>query len=151
MSAQATILVVEDNADDVLLLQRAFRKANLVNPLRVVSDGQAAIDYLAGRPPFDDREANPLPALVLLDLKLPKLGGHEVLGWIRAQPGLRRLPVAMLTSSREAPDVTRAYDLGANSYLAKPVDFDSLLDMVKTLQLYWMILNERPDLRPARP
>jgi CheY-like chemotaxis protein len=143
------ILVVEDNPDDVMLLQRAFRKANLINPLRVVADGQAALDYLAGRAPYDDREEYPLPALVLLDLKLPKLGGHEVLDWIRAQPGLRRIPVAVLTSSRESPDINRAYDLGANSYLAKPVDFDSLLDMVKTLQLYWMILNERPDVRNA--
>jgi CheY-like chemotaxis protein len=142
-----TILIVEDNPDDVLLLERAFRKANLVNPLRVVGDGQAAIDYLAGAPPYGDRAAYPMPALVLLDLKLPKRSGHEVLDWIRAQPGLRRLPVAMLTSSREAPDVNRAYDLGVNSYLAKPVDFDALLSMVRTLQLYWMILNERPDVR----
>lgn len=147
MSVHPAILIVEDNADDVMLLQRAFRKANLINPLRVVADGQAAVDYLAGRAPYDDRAEYPLPALVLLDLKLPKLGGHEVLDWIRTQPGLRRLPVAVLTSSRESPDINRAYDLGANSYLAKPVDFDSLLDMVKTLQLYWMIMNERPDVR----
>jgi CheY-like chemotaxis protein len=147
VSVHPAILIVEDNADDVMLLQRAFRKANLINPLRVVADGQAAVDYLAGRAPYDDRAEYPLPALVLLDLKLPKLGGHEVLDWIRTQPGLRRLPVAVLTSSRESPDINRAYDLGANSYLAKPVDFDSLLDMVKTLQLYWMIMNERPDVR----
>ena len=139
------ILVVEDNPDDVMLLQRAFRKANLMNPVRVVADGQAAVDYLQGKAPYNDRAEYPLPALVLLDLKLPKRTGHEVLNWIREQPGLRRIPVAMLTSSRESPDINRAYDLGANSYLTKPVDFDSLLEMVKTLQLYWMILNERPD------
>jgi len=143
------ILVVEDNPDDVMLLQRAFRKANLINPVRVVADGQAAVDYLEGKSPYDDREEYPLPALVLLDLKLPKRTGHEVLTWIRGQPGLKRIPVAMLTSSRESPDVNRAYDLGANSYLTKPVDFDALLEMVKTLQLYWMILNERPDIRNA--
>jgi CheY-like chemotaxis protein len=143
------ILVVEDNPDDVMLLQRAFRKANLINPVRVVADGQAAVDYLEGKAPYDDRDEYPLPALVLLDLKLPKRTGHEVLNWIREQPGLRRIPVAMLTSSRESPDINKAYDLGANSYLTKPVDFDALLEMVKTLQLYWMILNERPDIRNA--
>lgn len=145
--AQPGILVVEDNPDDVLLLQRAFRKANLMNPVHVVPDGQAAIDYLGGTAPYDDRNRYPIPALVLLDLKLPKRNGHEVLQWIRAQPGLRRLPVAVLTTSRESPDINRAYDLGANSYLAKPVDFDALIELVKTLQLYWMILNERPDVR----
>ena len=144
---QPAILVVEDNPDDVLLLERAFRKANLLNPVHVVSDGQAAIDYLSGVAPYGDRAKYPIPALVLLDLKLPKRTGHEVLEWIRAHPGLRRLPVAVLTTSRESPDVNRAYDLGANSYLAKPVDFDALLNLVKTLQLYWMILNERPDVR----
>lgn len=146
-SGQPAILVVEDNPDDVLLLQRAFRKANLMNPVQVVPDGQAALDYLSGAAPYDDRSRYPIPALVLLDLKLPKRNGHEVLQWIRAQPGLRRLPVAVLTSSRESPDINRAYDLGANSYLAKPVDFDALIEMVKALQLYWMILNERPDVR----
>jgi CheY-like chemotaxis protein len=143
-----TILVVEDSPDDVFLLRRAFRKANLMNPVHVAEDGQVAIDYLSGAPPYQDRAAFPLPALVLLDLKLPRRSGHEVLEWIRAQPGgLRRVPVAVLTTSRESPDVNRAYDLGANSYLAKPVDFDALLELVKTLQLYWMILNERPDVR----
>lgn len=148
-SAHPAILVVEDNPDDVLLLQRAFRKANLINPVHVVADGQAALDYLGGAPPYNDRNRYPIPALVLLDLKLPKRTGHEVLQWIREQPGLRRLPVAVLTTSRESPDINRAYDLGANSYLAKPVDFDALIEMVKALQLYWMILNERPDVRNA--
>lgn len=147
--SQPAILVVEDNPDDVMLLQRAFRKANLMNPVRVVADGQAAVDYLEGKPPYGDRDEYPLPALVLLDLKLPKRTGHEVLNWIREQPGLKRIPVAMLTSSRESPDINKAYDLGANSYLTKPVDFDALLAMVKTLQLYWMIMNERPDVRNA--
>lgn len=147
--SQAAILVVEDSPDDVMLLQRAFKKANLVNPLRVVADGQAAIDYLSGKPPYDDRSQYPMPALMLLDLKLPKRTGHEVLDWVRAQPGLRRLPVAILTSSKESPDINKAYDLGANSYLAKPVDFNALLELVKTLQLYWMIMNERPDVRNA--
>lgn len=143
------ILVVEDNADDVLLLQRAFKKADVPSPLHVVPDGQAAIDYLGGAGPYADRRRYPMPALVLLDLKLPKRTGHEVLDWIRSQPGLRRLPVAMLTSSRESPDVNRAYDLGVNSYLAKPVDFDALLALVRTVQTYWISMNERPDIRSA--
>jgi CheY-like chemotaxis protein len=142
---EPAILVVEDSPDDVLLLQRAFRKANLINPVQVVPDGQAAIDYLSGVDAYADRERFPLPALILLDLKLPKRSGHEVLEWIRAQPGLRRVPIAMLTSSKETSDINRAYDLGANSYLMKPVDFDALLQLVQTLKLYWMILNERPD------
>lgn len=149
MSVQPSILVVEDNPDDVLLLQRAFRRANLPNPLHFVSDGQQAMEYLGGAPPYEDRAKYPVPGLVLLDLKLPKRTGHEVLQWIRAQPGLRRLPVAVLTTSRESPDVNRAYDLGANSYLTKPVEFDSLLQLVTTLQQYWMTMNERPDLKNA--
>ena len=149
MTAQQAILVVEDNPDDVLLLQRAFRRANLPNPLHIVGDGQAALDYLSGAPPYGDRTAYPVPGLVLLDLKLPKRTGHEVLQWIRAQPGLRRLPVAVLTTSRESPDVNRAYDLGANSYLTKPVEFDGLITLVTTVQQYWMTMNERPDLRNA--
>ena len=149
MSVQPSILVVEDNPDDVLLLQRAFRRANLPNPLQFVSDGQQAMEYLGGSPPYDDRAQYPVPGLVLLDLKLPKRTGHEVLQWIRAQPGLRRLPVAVLTTSRESPDVNRAYDLGANSYLTKPVEFDALLQLVTTLQQYWMTMNERPDLKHA--
>lgn len=147
MTVPPAILVVEDNPDDVLLLQRAFRRANLPNPLQVVGDGQAALDYLTGSPPYHDRASYPVPGLVLLDLKLPKRTGHEVLAWIRAQPGLRRLPVAVLTTSRESPDVNRAYDLGANSFLTKPVEFDELVALVTTLQQYWMTMNERPDLR----
>ena len=149
MTAQPAILVVEDNPDDVLLLQRAFRRANLPNPLHIVGDGQAALDYLSGAPPYSDRAAYPVPGLILLDLKLPKRTGHEVLQWIRAQPGLRRVPVTVLTTSRESPDVNRAYDLGANSYLTKPIEFDGLIALVTTLQQYWMTMNERPDLRNA--
>jgi CheY-like chemotaxis protein len=140
-----TILVVEDDANDVLLIRRAFRKAEILNPLQVASDGDAAVDYLAGRPPFDDRDQHPLPVLVLLDLKLPRRSGLEVLEWLRKQPGLKRLPVVVLTSSRETRDVNRAYDLGASSYLVKPVGFDTLLDMVKSVHHYWFALSEKPE------
>ncbi len=146
MAGEFTILLVEDNADDVLLMQRAFRKANLINPLAVVTDGEQAIDYLAGNGVYADRAKYPLPVLVLLDIKLPRKSGHEVLAWLKQNPGLRRVPVVMLTSSGETADVNRAYDLGANSYLLKPVEFDDLFEMVKTLQPYWMIMNLKPDI-----
>jgi len=140
-----SILLVEDETDDVLLIERAFRKAGIANALQVVRDGEQAVNYLAGRAPFADRAQYPLPVLILLDLKLPRLSGHEVLRWLRQQPGLRRIPVVVLTSSRETPDVDRAYDEGANSYLVKPVSFDALLEMVKHLDMYWLLLNEKPE------
>jgi len=140
-----TILLVEDDSNDVLLIQRAFRKANLANPLQVVRDGEDAIAYLAGQAPYTNREHYPLPVLLLLDLKLPRKSGFEVLAWLRQQPGLKRLPVVVLTSSSRTADINQAYELGANSYLVKPVAFDALLDMVRTLNLYWLILNEKPD------
>lgn len=139
------ILVVEDDQNDVLLIQRAFTKARILNPLRVVSNGDEAIAYLSGDSQFGNRQTYPIPVLVLLDLKLPRRSGLEVLLWIRHQPGLKRLPVVVLTSSRESSDINRAYDLGANSYLVKPVGFDSLLDLVKSLEVYWMMLNQNPD------
>ena len=141
-----TVLLVEDNEDDVLLIRRAFRKAKLLNPLQVVGDGDAAVAYLGGDGPYADRAAYPLPLLVLLDLKLPRRGGLDVFAWLRRQPVLRRTPVVVLTSSAEREDVTRAYELGANSYLVKPVAFDALLEMVRTLNMYWMILNKTPEL-----
>ena len=142
---QPTILLVEDEPGDVLLIRRACRRANLSSPLQVVGDGEAAVAYLAGQDAYADRQQYPLPALVLLDLKLPRKSGLEVLAWLRAQPALKRLPVVVLTSSRERGDVDRAYELGANSYLVKPVGFDTLLEMIQTLGLYWLVLNERPQ------
>ncbi|KPK62466.1 chemotaxis protein CheY [candidate division WOR_3 bacterium SM23_42] len=136
------ILLVEDDHNDVLLIKRAFQKVNIANPIIVVNDGEQAISYLAGREPYVERA---LPMLVLLDLKLPRKSGHEVLEWLRQQSTLRRLPVVVLTASSESSDVNLAYDLGANSYLVKPVTFDSLVQMVKTLNLYWLILNKRAD------
>jgi CheY-like chemotaxis protein len=142
------ILLVEDNVDEQLLIRRAFAKARLSNPLHVVGDGDAAVSYLAGEGGYADRTQHPLPCLVLLDLKLPRRSGHEVLEWKRGQAGhVARIPVVVLTSSRESADVNRAYDLGANSYLTKPVAFEGLLEMVKGLGLYWVVLNQRPDHR----
>lgn len=146
MSAGQVILVVEDDPNDVMLIQRAFGKARILNPVRTVSHGDEAVAYLSGEGPFADRDAYPFPVLVLLDLKLPRRSGLEVLGWIRSQPGLKRLPIVVLTSSKESIDINRAYDLGANSYLVKPVGFDSLLELVKSLEVYWMMLNQNPDI-----
>lgn len=142
LTSRHPILLVEDDDNDVVLIRRGFAKSKLANTLEVVTDGEAAIAYLAGEPPYQGRV---LPELVLLDLKLPRKSGHEVLEWIRSQPGLRYLPVVVLTSSREHADLERAYRLGANSYLVKPPDFGALLEMVQTLDVYWMVLNEKPD------
>ncbi len=146
-TAHSTILLVEDDANDFFLIQRAFRKANLANPLQVVGDGEEAVSYLIGEGHYADRMKYPLPVLLLLDLKLPRKSGLEVLTWLREQPVLKRLPVVVLTSSKEPADINRAYDLGANSYLVKPLGFDALLDMVESLNLYWLILNEKADVR----
>jgi CheY-like chemotaxis protein len=143
------VLVVEDDSTDVLMIRRAFKKAQLLNPLHIVDNGDAAVDYLSGKPPYDDRSLHPLPAVVLLDLKLPRRSGLEVLEWLRQQPGLRRLPVVVLTSSMESTDVRKAYDLGCNSYLVKPVSFEGLLDAVKALGAYWLMLNRRADTEVA--
>lgn len=141
-----TILLVEDDHNDVLLVKRAFQKVKIANPIVVLNDGEQAISYLAGREPYVNRG---LPELMLLDLKLPRKSGHEVLEWLRGQQSLKRLPVVVLTASSESSDVNRAYDLGANSYLVKPVTFDALVEMAKTLNLYWLILNRRAEIGDA--
>ena len=138
------ILLVEDEENDILLIQRAFRKAKLSNPVHIVRDGEQAIAYLRGDGAYADRLESPLPTMILLDLKLPRASGHDVLKWLRTQAALRRIPVVVLTSSRESTDVNRAYDLGANSYLVKPVQFDALIEMLKNVDMYWLVLNEMP-------
>lgn len=141
-----TILLVEDNPADILLVQRAFRRDNLSHiSLQIVKDGDAAVFYLGGEGEYSDRERYPLPVLILLDLKLPRRSGHEVLEWLRQQPDLKRLPVVILTSSRETIDINQAYDTGVNSYLVKPIGFAALLEMLNTLNLYWLVLNEKPE------
>jgi two-component system, response regulator len=132
------ILLVEDNADDEALMMRAFRKCNLANEIHVARDGVEAVEYLCGP------THQPPPTLVLLDLKLPKLDGLEVLRRIRSDERTRTLPVVVLTSSREEQDLVESYRLGANSYVRKPVDFTTFVDAVQTLGLYWMVVNEPP-------
>jgi CheY-like chemotaxis protein len=143
---EGVILLAEDDPNDVLLIQRAFQRTHLANPVQVVRDGEEALAYLSGQGAFADRERHPLPVLMLMDLKMPRKTGLEVLAWLRQQPGLKRLPVIVLTSSNQSPDINRAYELGANSYLVKPAGFDSLLELVKNLDMYWLILNEKPEL-----
>lgn len=126
-------------------MQRAFRKANIESPLQVVNDGEAAVLYLSGQEPYADRNKYPLPVLVLLDLKLPRFSGAEVLCWLRQQPELKRIPTVVLTSSQEYADVNNVYDLGANAYIVKPVSFDNLVEIVKTLNMHWLILNQKPE------
>ena len=145
--SELTILLVEDDPDAVLLLLRALEKANVKNPVEVARDGQEAIDYLSHQGAYTDRERYRLPVLMLLDLKMPRKTGFEVLEWLRQQPGLRRLIVVVLTSSNQVADVSRAYDLGSNSYLVKPTGFEPLIEMMKDVHHYWLELNERPDLK----
>lgn len=145
--AEKTILLVEDNADDVALTLRAFEKNNIANRILVAADGVEALDYLFGTGRHEGRDMGEMPALVLLDLKLPKINGLEVLRRLRADERTKLLPVVILTSSKEEQDLVNSYALGANSYVRKPVDFTQFMDAARHLGLYWLVLNEAP---PAR-
>jgi two-component system response regulator len=138
-----TVLLVEDNPDDELLTLRAFTKNNIKNDIAVARDGAEALDYLFCEGVHAGRESE-LPELVLLDLKLPKIDGLEVLRRIRGDARTALLPVVVLTSSKDEEDLLRSYELGANSYVRKPVEFESFLDAVRNLGLYWLVLNEGP-------
>jgi len=138
------ILLVEDNPDDVELTLRAFRKSKIANEVVVARDGVEALDYLFATGPHVGRDNSVLPQLVLLDLKLPRLDGLQVLERIRAHPKTKLLPVVILTSSTEQPDLLTGYTLGANSYIRKPVDFQEFLVAVRRLGLYWLLLNQPP-------
>jgi len=147
MSTQErTILLVEDNPNDELLTLRALKKEHLTNEVIVVRDGEEALEYLLGNGRFAGDQQRSLPQLVLLDLKLPKVDGLEVLRQLRADPRTRRLPVVILTSSNEEKDLVTGYNYGANSYIRKPVDFTQFTEAVRQLELYWLILNEPPPL-----
>ena len=137
------ILLVEDNEDDVLLTKRAFQKNNVKNELVVVSDGREALDWLFGEGEHAGRDASVLPELILLDVNMPRIGGLEVLEKVRADPRTAFVPVVMLTSSKQEEDLIRSYELGANSYVRKPVAFENFVDAVRTLGVYWLVLNER--------
>jgi CheY-like chemotaxis protein len=145
-----TILLVEDDPNDYRLMQRAFDKAELTQHVVRVANGDDAVSYIAGEEQFSDRDENPLPALMLLDIKLPRRSGFEVLSFIRKRKDpICRLPIVMLSASRQSVDVNKAYELGANSYLTKPDTIAELHQIVASIKEYWLTLNEQPDLRPA--
>ena len=145
----SSVLLVEDNPDDVALTLRAFARNNFANEIAVARDGVEALDYLLGTGPH--AAARPeLPAVVLLDLKLPKIDGLEVLRRVRADGRARMTPIVLLTSSGEERDVVAGYTLGANSYIRKPVTFERFVEAVRTLGAYWLLLNERPPAAPER-
>jgi len=144
MLDREVILLVEDDANDATLIQRAFHKAGLRSNLKLVRDGEQAIQYLSGQDGYGDRDKFPVPFLVLLDLKMPGMNGFDVLEWLRREPSLKRLLVVVLTSSNLQSDVDRAYELGANSYLVKPVEFDEMVALIQRFEAYWAEINRIP-------
>lgn len=136
------ILLVEDNPYDAELTRRALKKHNLANNLFVIDDGAAAVDFIFCQGEYKDRDHNLLPKVILLDVKLPKLNGLEVLEKIKSNPLTRDIPVVMVTSSREDPDIQKAYNLGANSYVVKPVEFDAFVSAMSYLGFYWLLVNQ---------
>jgi CheY-like chemotaxis protein len=147
MMHHTTILLVEDNPDDEALTLRAFKKNNIKNDVVVAHDGVEALDYLFGNGTYAGRDPDDTPAVILLDIKLPKVDGLEVLRRLRGDERTRFTPVVVLTSSKEEQDLIRSYSLGANSYVRKPVDFGEFMDAVRQLGLYWLVLNEPAPLR----
>lgn len=145
MDDQSTVLLVEDNLDDADLIRHAFRKADVKNPLVVVDDGDKAIDYLLGREVYTDRQRFPVPRLILLDLKLPRRSGVEVLSVIRTTEEVRQTPVVVLTSSDREDDIRKAYAAGANAYLVKPIGGVALVTMIRSIHDFWMHQNSAPS------
>jgi two-component system response regulator len=144
MTNEIEILLVEDNPDDLEMALHAWRKMNLANRIHVVRDGVEALDFMFCRGAYSDRKMENGPKLVLLDLKLPKVDGLEVLMAIKGDPRTRTIPVVVLTSSKEQNDVVRSYELGVNSYIVKPVNFSQFADVVQKLGMYWLLLNQPP-------
>jgi CheY-like chemotaxis protein len=138
MADQVTILVAEDDENDAFLLRRAFQKAGLSHPLIFTCNGQQTVDYLRGEPPYTDRSQNPLPRLLLLDLKMPIVDGFDVLAWLKSQPGLRKLPAIVFSSSGEPEDIKKAQGLGAADFQVKPSDFSDLVRFVEELTAKWL-------------
>ncbi len=142
-----TLLVVEDNEDDIFFIDRIFRQIGARCDLRFARDGIEAVEYLSGKGQFRDRLKNPLPTLILMDLKMPRMNGFEVLEWMHEQPEIKLIPTIVVTSSTLQEDVTRAYRLGANAVMNKPVDKDSLTQMLKTFHIYWTDYVEMPEVK----
>ena len=151
MPEHSPILLAEDREDDILLIRKAFASAYIPNPLYFVRDGEEAIAYLRGEGTYANRAEFPLPDLLLLDLKMPRVDGFEVLQWIREQPSLSSLRIVVLTSSDQLRDVNRAYQLGANSFLVKPLDFQNFRSLSKMIEGYWLNTSKAPEVsRPER-
>jgi len=145
MSDEAVILLAEDREDDIALILKAFSKAYIPNPLHVVRNGEEAIAYLKGAAKYANRAEYPLPELMLLDLKMPRMDGFEVLKWVRHQPNLATLRIVVLTCSESIRDVNEAYSLGANSFMVKPMDFEDVIHMSKFLTSYWLHMSRTPE------
>jgi CheY-like chemotaxis protein len=145
-----TVLLVEDDLNDIFLVQRAFSKARISNPLQVVTDGEKAIDYLQGRGPYADRRLHPTPKLIVMDIKMPGKSGFEVLEWLksREQP-LRKIPIVIVSSSDDPEDINRAYELGANAYMVKPMDFKEVEHLFQSITHYWGLECAKPELEMA--
>ena len=147
---QFTVLLVEDDLNDIFLVQRAFKMAQVKNPLQVVTDGQEAMLYLRGEGKYRNRNTYPLPKLMVMDIKMPRRSGFEVLEWVKGSQGsLRRIPVIIVSSSDNPADINRAYELGANAYMVKPVDFRAVEHLFHSITQYWGLECAKPELEPA--
>ncbi len=146
-----SVLLVEDDLNDIFLVKRAFKMAHIQNPLHVVTDGLEAIAYLRGAGKYADREQYPLPKLIVMDIKMPRRSGFEVLEWVKGgeRPLLRRIPVVIVSSSEDPTDINRAYELGANAYMVKPVDFRAVEHLFESITHYWGLECAKPELEAA--
>ena len=147
---ESTVLLVEDDLNDIFLVKRAFKMAQVKNPLQVVTDGQEAMLYLRGEGKYSDRDAYPLPKLMVMDIRMPRRSGFEVLQWVKGSTGaLRRIPIVIVSSSDNPDDINRAYELGANAYMVKPVDFRAVEHLFHSITQYWGLECAKPELEPA--
>lgn len=146
---KSTILLVDNNPSSELLLQEVMNGSSIAQPIQSVRNGEEAIHYLEGKGRFHDREVYPFPRVLILDLKMPKISGFELLKWVRSHANWRRLPVIIFTCSQDRRDMTKAYDLGANSYLLKPSKWDDLVATLRTIQTYWTLFSEKPECQAA--
>ena len=144
-----TVLLVEDDLNDIFLVKRAFKMARIKNPLQIVTDGQEAISYLRGDGKYADREAHPLPKLIVMDIRMPRRSGFEVLEWVKSSKPLRRIPVVIVSSSDNPADINRAYELGANAYMVKPVEFHAVEHLFESITHYWGLECAKPELEAA--
>jgi len=142
--SNTVILLVEDNPDHILLIHEALTANNIVNEIRVVKDGEEALDYLFRRGQYADPQKSPRPTLIILDIKLPKIDGQEVLKTIKSDPGLKDIPVIVLTTTTQEEEIVKSFKNGANSYITKPIDPQEFFDKIKNLKVYWMITNSMP-------